>query len=98
MPISVLIFYTRHPDVTPEKFQTTMDESHVPLIKEVMGVHYPQAHTIRYVVRVSSGAGDRLGAPIASKKRAHPDAPVLLVGSPDDLGWDAMAEMIFRDE
>jgi hypothetical protein len=98
MPLSVLLFYTRRSDVTPDQFQKYMEEHHVPLIKEVMGVHYPQTYTMRYVVRVSSGAGDRLGAATSSRKRASPDAPVVIVGSPEDLGWDAMGEMVFRDE
>lgn len=42
--------------------------------------------------------GDRLGATLASKARNNPDAPVLLVGYPKDLGWDAMVEMSFKDE
>lgn len=98
MPLSVLLFYTRRPDITPSQFQRYMEDIHVPLIKEVMGLHFPQIYSMRYVVRVESGAGDRLGAPIASRNRAHADTPVVLVGSPDDLGWDAMGEMIFRDE
>lgn len=70
----------------------------MPLIKDVMEPHFPLTYTLRYVVRVDSGAGDRLGLPTASKKRASPDAPVVLVGSPSDLEWDAMGEMVFRDE
>jgi hypothetical protein len=30
--------------------------------------------------------------------KANPNDPVLLVGEPKDLDWDAMSEMIFRDE
>lgn len=98
MPVSVLVFYTRRPDFTPAQFKAYMEDSHVPLIKEVMEPHFPLTYTLRYVVRVESGAGDRLGLPTASKKRADPDAPVVLVGSAGDLEWDAMGEMIFRDE
>lgn len=98
MPLSVMVFYTRRPDVTPDQFRERMENVHVPIIRDVMGEHYPTCYTLRYVVRVDSGAGDRLGANTASKKRAPPDAPVVLVGSPSDLGWDAMGEMVFRDE
>lgn len=75
-----------------------MHDHHVPLLKKAMGVHYPQTYNMRYVVRVNSGTGDRLGATTANTRTAGPDAPVVLIGSPGDLGWDAMGEMIFRDE
>jgi hypothetical protein len=98
MPLSVLVFYTRRPDVTPDQLQAYMEHYHVPLIREVMGPHYPLTYTMRYVVRVNTGAGDRLGATTASRSRADGDAPVVLVGSPSELDWDAMGEMVFRDE
>lgn len=30
--------------------------------------------------------------------RADPEDPVVLIGEPKELGWDAVSEMIFRDE
>lgn len=30
--------------------------------------------------------------------RANPNDPVVLIGAPSDLEWDAMGKMIFRDE
>lgn len=75
-----------------------MEEVHVPIQKEVMGELYPISHPRRYVARIESGAGDRLGAPSASRKTGNPASPVVLVGSPEDLGWDLLAEMVYRDE
>lgn len=75
-----------------------MESTHVPLVAEVMGAHYPITFTRRYVERVGSGAGDRLGAPAASRKNAEPTAPVLLVGSPSEHNWDMQGELTFRDE
>ncbi len=98
MPISVLCVYLRRPEVTPEHFQSYMEKSHVPLIKEVFEVHPPQSFKLRYVVRVKTGAGDRMGAVTSSRARADPDAPVVLIGSPQDVDWDAIGEMVFRDE
>lgn len=98
MTISALLFYTRRPDISPPEFEKYMSKHHVPLIKEVMGPHYPQTYTMRFVVRVSSGAGDRLGAIISSRGRAADDAPVVLIGSPQEVDWDAFGEMVFRDE
>ncbi|EDU48054.1 EthD domain containing protein [Pyrenophora tritici-repentis] len=98
MPISILAFYTRDPDLSPEEFQTYMEGTHMPLVKEIFGDQAPLSCTLRFPVRVKSGAGDRLGAPTSTQKRADPDAPVVLVGEPSDLEWDAMSEFTFRDE
>ncbi|KAH8723697.1 EthD domain-containing protein [Phaeosphaeriaceae sp. PMI808] len=98
MPISVIILYTRRPDFTTEEFKSYMETTHVPIIEEVMGIHRPITFLRKYVERVESGAGDRLGAPAASKKKTDPALPVVLVGTPEELGWDMMGEMIYRDE
>jgi len=98
MPQTVLLFYVRRSDLTPAEFEKYMTERHIPLMKEVLGPHYPISFTLQFVERVDSGAGDRLGAPTSSTKRAPADAPVVLVGAPEDLGWDALGEMVFRDE
>jgi hypothetical protein len=98
MAISVLCFYTRRPEITPEYFQSYMEEHHLPLIKKIFEIHPPQSYKLRYPVRVKTGAGDRLGAVTSRTGRADPDAPVVIVGSPQEMDWDALGEMIFRDE
>jgi hypothetical protein len=98
MTVSVICLYARRADISPAEFQRYMEEVHVPIQKEVMGEHYPISYPRRYVARIESGAGDRLGAPSASRKTGNPASPVVLVGSPEDLGWDLLAEMVFRDE
>ncbi|KAH7385484.1 EthD domain-containing protein [Phaeosphaeria sp. MPI-PUGE-AT-0046c] len=98
MTVSVICLYTRRADISPTEFKRYMEDVHVPIQKEVMGKHYPLSFPRRYVARIESGAGDRLGAPSASKKHGNPESPVVLVGTPEELGWDLMAEMIFRDE
>jgi hypothetical protein len=98
MPVSVMIFYTRRPDHTPTEFRKHMEDIHVPLVKEVIGVHYPTTYSRKYVERVESGAGDRLGAPAASRKNTDPTTPVLLVGSPSEWTWDMIGTLVFRDE
>lgn len=98
MVLIILLFYTRRPDLTPAEFKEYMETKYLPAVGEVMGPHIPKTLTLRYVERCGSGLGDRLGATLASKARNNPDAPVLLVGYPKDLGWDAMVEMSFKDE
>ncbi|KAJ4357027.1 hypothetical protein N0V95_002833 [Ascochyta clinopodiicola] len=92
------MFYTRRPDFTPGEFREHMETKYLPIVKDVMGLHMPITTTLRYVERCSSGFGDRMGATLASKYKNTPDAPVLLVGYPKDLGWDAMVEMSFEDD
>lgn len=98
MTVTVLIFYTRRPEVTPEDFQSHLEEIHLPIIKEVFDEHQPLTYTMHYVQRVKTGAGDRLGAVTSMTGRADPNDPVVLIGQPSDLGWDAMGKMTFRDE
>lgn len=98
MALTILMFYTRRPDFTPQQFRDHMESKYLPIVKEVMGPHSPQSTTLRYIERCGSGFGDRLGATLASKYKNHPDLPVCLVGYPKDLGWDAMVEMSFKDD
>ena len=98
MPHTVLLFYTRLPELSSIQFKDHMETVYLPLLKKTMGCHQPSQIRVQYVERVSSGAGDRLGATTASKARNPPEAPVVLVGSPGDLNWDAMCEMTFQDE
>ncbi|USP75498.1 uncharacterized protein yc1106_02772 [Curvularia clavata] len=53
---------------------------------------------MHYVERVKTGLGDRLGAVTSMTGRAEPNDPVVLIGVPSSLEWDAMGKMIFRDE
>ncbi|KAF9693235.1 hypothetical protein EKO04_008683 [Ascochyta lentis] len=98
MTLTILMFYTRRPGLTHAQFKEHMERKYLPIVKEVMGPHVPETMILRYIERCSSGFGDRLGATLASKHRNDPDAPVLLVGHPKDLGWDVMMEMSFKDE
>lgn len=98
MAILALLFYKRRADVSPAEFERYMIENHIPLLMEVMEQHSPQSYTVRFVARVSTGVGDRLGATTSSTSRAEGDAPVTLIGSPEDIAWDAQGEMVFRDE
>jgi hypothetical protein len=98
MALTILMFYTRRHDFTPAEFREHLEKKYLPIVKEVMGPHVPEVTTLRYVERCGSGFGDRLGAILASKYRNDKDAPVLLVGYPKDLGWDAMVEMSFKDD
>jgi len=99
MPQFALVtMYTRRPDISPEDFKDYFENQHMKLIRKAFGDYQPISHTRRYVERVGSGLGDKLGAAAASRKNNHPDTPVCLIGLPQDLGWDMTGEFVFRDE
>ena len=75
-----------------------MESKYLPIAKGVMGPYIPVMTTLRYDERFGGGSGDRLGVTLASKYRNDENAPVLLVGYPKDLGWNAMVEMSFKDD
>ncbi|KAF2127785.1 hypothetical protein P153DRAFT_387519 [Dothidotthia symphoricarpi CBS 119687] len=96
MTISLKCFYTRLPTFSPAEFKDYMETVHVGIWKEVMGPHYPETWILRYVERAESGIGDRLGISIGSEKN-DPTAPVLIIGTPSELEWDVVGEMVFKD-
>lgn len=81
-----------------DEFKEHYENIHVPLLKSVTGASFPISHTRHYVARAESGAGDRAGVRTASTKRLEATAPVVLVGTKDDVAWDAFATLTFRDE
>jgi hypothetical protein len=84
MTASVIVQYTRRPHISPDEFKRYMEEQHIPLIKEALGIHFPASFPRRYLARVDSGASDRLGL----QRHSDPSAPVVLIGLPEELGFD----------
>jgi hypothetical protein len=84
MTNSVIVQYTRLPEISPDEFKRYMEEQHIPLMKDALGVHFPISYPRRYIARVESGAGDRLGL----QRHSDPTAPVVLIGLPEELGFD----------
>ncbi|KAI1404956.1 EthD domain-containing protein [Hypoxylon fuscum] len=89
MTYSVLVFAYRKPGTTPEQFKAHYEGSHVPLLRELAGPHFPLSHTRRYIHR-SGGQGE------GTKRNATTPASVL-IGSQEDFDYDAFAELNFED-
>lgn len=89
MPYTILIFAYRKPGTTPEQFRAHYENTHVPLIRELAGEHFPVSHTRRYVQR-APGEGE------GTERNADYPATVLL-GSQADFDYDAFAELAFSD-
>ncbi|KAI1213213.1 EthD domain-containing protein [Annulohypoxylon truncatum] len=89
MTYSILVFVYRKPGTTPEQFKAHYEGSHVPLIRELAGAHFPLSHTRRYIHR-SEGQGE------GTTRNATTPASVL-IGRQEDFDYDAFAELIFDD-
>lgn len=86
---SILIFAFRKPGTTPEQFRAHNEGSHVLLIKEIAGKHFPLSHTRRYVHR-SEGKAE------GTERNADYPATILM-GSQADFDYDAFAELTFAN-
>ncbi|KAF3769089.1 hypothetical protein M406DRAFT_355159 [Cryphonectria parasitica EP155] len=91
MTFSVLIFSYRKPGTTPEQFRAHYEGTHIPLVKEMGGEHFPLSHTRRYLARAEGSAEG------TTERNASFPAKVLL-GSQADYDYDAFAELTFTDE
>ena len=94
MPYRVLIIASRKPDISPGRFKTHYENSHVPLLKSLTGPLFPQSHTRRYVHRV---AGDNNSPPGTAGRPARYPATVL-IGQQSDVDYDAIAELVFDNQ
>lgn len=90
MPYIVLIFAYRKPGLSPAEFKSYYESRHVPLIQSIAGPLLPISHTRRYIQRVQ---GSTEGG---ADNGNHPAA--VLIGTPTDFEYDAIAEVIFEDE
>ncbi|KAK1150133.1 hypothetical protein N8T08_000032 [Aspergillus melleus] len=91
MPCTIIAFLTRKSGLTPTEFRTHYETTHIPLLKELAGPHFPIAHKRFYLPRTR--ASDAVEADHSNT--AYP-APVL-AGESADFQYDVYAELTFRD-
>ncbi|KAI1084673.1 EthD domain-containing protein [Whalleya microplaca] len=89
MTYSILVFVYRKPGTTPEQFKAHYEGSHVPLVRELAGAHFPLSHTRHYIHR-SDGQAE------GTERNAFTPASVL-IGSQGDFDYDAFVELTFED-
>ena len=53
-PLTVLLYCHRLPTVNPPQFRTYIEETHVPLVRSILGSKHPLTHT-RYYTNKDSG-------------------------------------------
>jgi len=71
--------------MSPGAFKNYWESKHIPLLQSLSGPNFPEKHIRHYLARNTSDPSD-------------PDAPITLVGNPEDLNWDAYAEITFDSE
>ncbi|KAI9038722.1 EthD domain-containing protein [Aspergillus affinis] len=91
MPCTIIAFLSRKPGLTPTEFKTYYETTHIPLLKDIAGAHFPIAHKRFYLPRARvSDAADT-----DHSNTAYP-APIL-AGDAAEFQYDVYAELTFRD-
>jgi hypothetical protein len=86
MTYSTLLFVHRKPGLSIAAFKSYWESKHIPLLQSIAGSAFPLSHVRNYIAHVASGSRDQ------------PSEPVVLVGNKDEVSWDGLAQLSFRDE
>lgn len=95
MTYSILIYAFRKAGTTPEQFREHYENSHVPLVKEIAGEHFPLSHTRRYLHRTKTSNAEGGGGGGTERNADYP--ATVLFGNQADADYDAFAELTFAD-
>jgi hypothetical protein len=90
MPYNIFLFITRKPSLTPEEFKDYYENTHIPLLKSLVGDLFPLHHTRQYFARTDRKG---FGGPA---NRDHPN--YLLRGAPEGFDFDVIAELAWENE
>ena len=82
MAITVAIFATRNPELSPAEFQTKYDE-YIPKMNAIVGDEAKPESVTRYYVR---------------RSKADPSKPLSYTASGEDFEYDLVAFLTFPDE
>ncbi|PLB54863.1 hypothetical protein P170DRAFT_432432 [Aspergillus steynii IBT 23096] len=52
---TILAFFSRKPDLTSDEFKAYYETTHMPLIKDIAGIHFPITHKRFYTPRILVG-------------------------------------------
>lgn len=100
MTYTILAILYRKPGLTPSQFKSYYEITHVPLVREVTGSHFPTVYRRSYLPRAhihGQGGIDDTGADADTSNTAY-QATTALAGSPSDFQFDVVTEMVFEDE
>ena len=93
MPFALLAFLYRKPGIALEQYIDYYENTHMDVIREVVGSeNFPLSHTRRYIHRID-GAGDQQGGP------SNLTTPALVLrGKQESVDFDCIVELTFTDE
>ncbi|KAF1974911.1 hypothetical protein BU23DRAFT_598186 [Bimuria novae-zelandiae CBS 107.79] len=89
MAYVVLVLLTRKPDLSPEQFKEHFENNHLPLVKSLFGPLCPVPHRRLYLARADNKSGD-------ASRALYP--PLMLKGNPEDINFDCISELSWKDE
>jgi len=82
-PVTLVVFITRKPELSPSEFEHHWENVHVPLLKSLAGPLFPLSHRRHYLSREPTG----------------PNYPLrILVGEPSAINFDAFTVVTFDNE
>ncbi|KAI1302259.1 EthD domain-containing protein [Xylaria venustula] len=96
MTYSVLLFTYRKPGTTPSQFKSHYEMQHMPLVRSLAGATFPLSHTRRYLHRSEHPDGTTTTTTTTARNRLTP--ATVLIGSQEDLDYDAFGELTFKNE
>jgi hypothetical protein len=102
MTYTVVALLPRRPDITPSQFRAHYEDVHVPLLKSLVGPHFPLTHTRNYVSRrpVDQGPSSLTASTATGRETAGEHFPptVMYQGVPSDVQFDSLTVMTWEDE
>ncbi|OJJ56560.1 hypothetical protein ASPSYDRAFT_33641 [Aspergillus sydowii CBS 593.65] len=104
MTYTIFAVLYRRPGLTPAQFKSYYETTHVPLVREVTGSHFPTVYKRSYLPRAhihgQSGIDDTnadTDAEADTSNTAYPNTTTL-AGRPSEFQFDVITEMVFEDE
>ncbi|KAI1740431.1 EthD domain-containing protein [Xylaria scruposa] len=91
MPYFIMSFLSRKSDLTPEQFKSYYIGSHMPLVRQLVGSHFPVRCIQRYIQR---GEGTDEGD---NTERNSWTPATVLHGDQSDFDFDVVVTMEFKD-
>jgi hypothetical protein len=95
MTFQVLVVAYRKPGLSLAEFKE-LYENHVRLLQRLSGPDFPLTHARRYIARTEQP--ETAAAEDASQHRNAKTPATVLIGSPADFDYDAIAELTFADQ
>ena len=95
MTYTVVALIKRKPGITPEQFRAHYEDTHVPLLKSLVGPTFPLTHTRNYVTRSAQSTTTPAPGPGGGE---DPYPPTMYMGQPSEVSYDSVTVMVWADK